>query len=68
MASKFSIWLNKKLGLPVVRLSGIDEIVGALAEQVAKGKSAEIVKKLPDMVFISLYRVFQDEAKQRESR
>ena len=63
--SNLSIWLKRNLGVPEVKLANVDDTVGAIAEQVAKGKSAEIARRLPDVVFDSLYLVFKDEALRR---
>lgn len=58
--------LNKKAGIPEVNLSkDKDALVAALAEEVARGKTGELLRKLPDNVFYSLFTAFKDEATRR---
>ena len=65
MSSKLSQWLNKTLGLPIVRIPGIDETIAGLAEQVARGNVSKLVKKLPDAIFYSMLTAFKLEAIRR---
>lgn len=63
--SNLSSWLKRAFGVPEVKLQETTDIVAQLSEQVARGKAAELVAKLPDKVFQSLYLVFAEESVRR---
>lgn len=65
--SNVSSWLKKVLGIPENKIADT-EIIAALSEQVARGKVGDLLKKLPDNVFASMYAAFDAEAVRRGQR
>jgi hypothetical protein len=66
--SWLSKFLNKHTGLPEINLNsgkGREVLIAAITEELAHGRGAELIQKVPDATLTTLTRLCKDEMRRR---